>query len=186
MPEYDRDLLDAARLLIARATNQRGKLPAARIRRSISTTCYAIFHFLLNEAGRLLIGSTNDLHRRRRTLARTFSHSGTKIALDKVRGARVDDSVADLLRPAGIASGDVVAPAFARELAVVFSDAQAKRHDADYDRNSRLSELDATVLIDRVEKCVRVWRSANSASDRDFKHALCVLMLLKGQLRRDH
>ena len=143
MPTYDGDLLDVARRLIARHPNQRGKLPAARIRRSVSTCYYALFHFLLHEAGRVLIGSTNDLQRRRRTLARAFSHSGMKTALDKVRGAWVDRSVADLLRPPGIAGGPVAAPDFARELATVFSDAQAKRHDADYDLNVPLSELDA-------------------------------------------
>jgi hypothetical protein len=70
-------------------------------------------------------------------------------------------------------------------MAAAFSDAQAKRHDADYDLNEALTELDAQNLIARVEREIAAWRAANTAEDRDFKHALCVLMLLKGQIRRE-
>jgi hypothetical protein len=108
-----------------------------------------------------------------------------KTALGKVHGPQVDASVAELLRPAGQTTGPVVSPAFVRNLAAAFLDAQAKRHDADYDLNEPLTELDAQRLIVRVEREIAAWRATNTAADRDFKHALCVLMLLKGQLRRE-
>ncbi len=38
-------------------------------------------------------------------------------------------------------------------------------------------------LADRVKNSIAAWRAATSDADRDFKHAICVLMLLKGQLR---
>ena len=185
MASYDNELLTAARRLLTRRAGQPGKLPSARIRRSISTSYYALFHFLLEEAGIRLLGSHNDLRRRRRILARTFTHAGMKVALDKVRGTNVHDSVEDFLRAAGAPAGSVPSPVFAQNIAKAFSDAQAKRHDADYDLNRPLSETDARFLRTRVKRAIAGWRAASTASDRDFKHALCMLMLLRGQLRRE-
>jgi hypothetical protein len=69
-------------------------------------------------------------------------------------------------------------------LASAFSAAQAKRHDADYNLNEALSEKDARLLAARVGDAIADWRGANTAADKDFKHALCMLMLLKGHLRQ--
>ena len=182
MASYDAELLEAARLLLARPEGLRGKLPGARIRRSISTSYYALFHFLIEEVGRRVVGTHL---RRRRILSRTISHTGAKAALAKVRGAAVDPSVEEFLRSPATATGPVVPPRFVRELARVFADAQAKRHDADYDMNKPLSEADARLLSARIASVIQAWRDAESAADRDFKHALCVLILLKGQLRQD-
>jgi hypothetical protein len=60
MPRYDEDLLAAAKRLVARRQGQRGKLPGAAIRRSMSTAYYAIFHFLIEDAGIRLLASHND------------------------------------------------------------------------------------------------------------------------------
>src|SRR5689334_8611187 len=120
MASFDEELVRAARRLVARRAGQKGKLPAARIRRSISTAYYGIFHFLVEEAGRHLIGTNNDLRRRRRTLGRAFTHKGMNVALSKVRGANVDFSVADLLRPRRLNTRVVVSPLFAREMADAF------------------------------------------------------------------
>jgi len=186
MTNYDEDLLAAAGRLLGRRRGQRGKLPGARIRRSISTTYYSIFHFLLEESGVRLLGSHNDLRRRRRIFARNFTHSGIKTALDKVRGSIVDQSVEDFLRLSAAPTGRISSPVFAQNLSKAFSDAQAKRHDADYDMNKSLSETDARLLRTRVKRVIQGWRSANSPADKDFKTALCMLMLLKGQLRKEN
>ena len=144
-----------------------------------------MFHFILDEIGVRVVGTHNDLRKRRRLLARTVAHKSVKLTLDKVRGAAVDTSVADFLRPRGGAPTPFAAPGFARELAKVFSDAQAKRHDADYDLNVALSEADARLLRVRIRRAIASWRAATSASDKDFKHALCLLILLRGQLRSE-
>jgi hypothetical protein len=182
MASYDQELLKAARLLLGRASGQRGQLPSARIRRSISTTYYALFHFLLDETGRRLVGTGNNLRVRRRLLARTISHTGAKLALDKVRGAHVEASVAEFFRY-GAGTGPVVVPRFIRDVALAFIDAYAKRQDADYNLNERLSAADARLLRLRVRRVIRAWRAANSVQTRDAKKALCILLLLKGQLR---
>ena len=160
-----------------------GRLPAARIRRSISTSYYALFHFILDEVGRRIVGTRNDLRVRRRIISRTVAHAGVKGALDKVRGTTVDASVAEFLRPPAVASGPVITPRFAQELARTFLDAQAKRHDADYDMNKRLGEADARLLHSRVSDVVKLWRGPQTAVERDFKHALCLLILMNGKLR---
>ncbi|HEY1932870.1 MAG TPA: hypothetical protein VGG99_12725 [Acetobacteraceae bacterium] len=185
MATYDHDLLQVAQHLARRRAGQRGKLPSARIRRSISTAYYALFHFVLDEAARTLIGTHNDLRRRRRVVARTFGHGGMRIALEKVRSPVVDGSVADLLRSRGTAAGSVASPDFARNLASAFFDAQSKLYDADYDLNKEFSEADAHVLISRLQRVIADWRMASTTADIDFKHSLCMLMLLKGQLRRE-
>src|SRR3954467_2423484 len=112
MPTYDAELLE-----VARRTGQRGRLPSARIRRSISTSYYALFHFLLDEVGARVVGTHNDLRRRRRLLSRAVMHRGMKTTLDKVRGTRTDISVEEFLRPSGAALGPVAPPIFVRNLA---------------------------------------------------------------------
>jgi hypothetical protein len=186
MAKYPQELLSASRRLLVRRTGQRGKLPSARIRRSISTSYYALFHFLLEEAGKRLVGSHNDLRRRRHIFIRTLTHAGTKAALERVRGRNVDAIVEDFFRAPANAAGPVAVPLFVQNLARAFFDAQAKRHDADYDLNKQLSERDASRLNRRVFRVISAWQPANSPTERDFKHALCLLMALKGQLRQQN
>lgn len=181
MASYDSELLIAADQLIARDARQRGRLPLARIRRSISTSYYAIFHFVLDEIGLRIVGKDSHLRQRRQALGRTVSHQAIKAALEKMRGASVHTSVAALF-----AGGAVVpTPGFVQHFANAFADTQAKRHDADYNLGSELSEADARLLRLRVDKAIKTWRSARTASDRDFKQGLALLIVLRGQLRAD-
>ena len=108
-----------------------------------------------------------------------------KVALEKVGGNKVNASVADLLRPRGVADGDVLSPAFARTMARAFSDSLTQRQDADYNLNAEMGEADARLLITQIRRAMEAWRAANSSSDNDFKHALCLLMILRGQLRQE-
>jgi hypothetical protein len=186
MGRYDEDLLRAAVRLLGRKAGQPGKLPTARVRRSISTSYYAIFHFLLEDASTRLIGSHNDLRRRRRILARSFTHGGIKTTLKKVKGLVVEPSASEFLRPASSPPGQQVdSPRFAREMALAFLDAKAMREDADYNLNKVLSEADARLLRSRIRRAVKGWRDAKAPADRDFKNSLGVLMLLQGKLRSE-
>jgi hypothetical protein len=108
-----------------------------------------------------------------------------RTALEKVRGPQLDISVEDFLRWPGAPEGRLPSPTFAQSLAKAFLDAQTKRHDADYDLNKLLTATDARLTRTRVKDVIREWRSSNSFEDRDFKNGLCMLMLLKGQLRRE-
>jgi hypothetical protein len=181
---YDEELLDAASRLLSRRPGQRGRLSSARIRRSISTSYYALFHFVLNEVVTRVAGTSTDLRIRRRLLARSLTHRGVRTAFDKIRGATINSTV-----EAFFVKGNnpvVAAPVFAQRLARAFLDAQTKRESADYDLNEPLSETDARLLRSRVRRAIRDWRGARTAADRDFKHALAIIILLKGQLRQDN
>lgn len=178
MASYDAELLEVANRLITRRAGQKGKLSSAKIRRSISTSYYALFHFLLNDMAFKVVGSGSALSKRRRILARTVTHRGVKTTLGKIAGDTIESSISSFVN----APNDLI-PRFARNLARAFADAQAKRHDADYDMNKTLSELDARLLHTRVRDVIANWRNATSKEDRDFKHAVSVLILLKGQLR---
>lgn len=177
---YDAELLDVAGKLVTRRAGQKGKLSRAKVRRSISTSYYALFHFLLDEVAYKVAGSASRLSKQRRILSRTITHKGLKTALAKIAGQSIDPSISAFLNAPNNA-----APRFARNLARTFADAQTKRHDADYDMNKALGELDARLLQSRVKDAIALWRGARSQDDRDFKHALSILMLLKGQLRAD-
>ncbi len=178
MATYDAELLDVATKLLGRRAGQKGKLSQAKIRRSVSTSYYALFHFMLNEMAAKVVGSKHTLMKRRRILARTVTHKGLKTTLGKISGSAIDPSISSF-----VDAQNNIAPRFAVRLARTFADAQAKRHDADYDMNKALSELDAKLLHTRVKDVIAEWRSAKSPQDRDFKHAISMLILLKGQLR---
>jgi hypothetical protein len=182
MARYDEELLDTAERLLLRRPGQRGRLAGARVRRSISTSYYALFHFLSDEVTSRMVGTGNDLRVRRRILARTISHAGMKTALGKIRGPEIDTSIQPFFQ-SGIHGPPAAAPLFAQNLAGAFLDAQTKRESADYDLNEPLSETDARLLRFRVRRIISLWRLANTPADRDFKRALSMLILLKGQLR---
>ena len=107
-----------------------------------------------------VVGVNNDLRKRRRLLARTISHRGMKTTLEKGRGTRAETSFEDFLRPVSSATGPVTPPRFVQDLAKAFADAQAKRHEADYDMNKVLSERDARLLRVRVNRVIAACRAA--------------------------
>jgi hypothetical protein len=61
----------------------------------------------------------------------------------------------------------------------------SQRQDADYDLNEDFDEADARIAIKRVRDAIDAWKAADTQADRHFKNALSMLMLLKGQLRRE-
>ena len=179
MAGYESDLLGIAVELLEPPEDS-GVSAEARVRRSISTSYYALFHFLVNEACSRLVGAGGI--QRRRILGRSFTHSGIRTALGKVRGANIDPSIHEFMQGPG---GPVPPPAFAQALAAVFVAVEGARNDADYDLNKMLSVTDAHLAAVRVRLAIEAWRDALSVEDEDFKASLGLLMLLKGQLRRE-
>lgn len=142
MANYDDELLAASRHLFTRRNGQRGRLPSARIRRSISTSYYALFHFMLDEIGRRIVGTQNGLRVRRRVVARTIGHASIKRTLDKARGGTFDLAILPFIS-SDVNAVPLAVPRFVRNLALAFIDAHAKREDADYNLNEELSAADA-------------------------------------------
>ncbi len=183
MPTFSDDLLRAASRLYSRRKGQRGPLKSAYVRRSISTTYYAMFHFCLDEAALRLVGTSNDLRQRRQLFIRTLSHTGLTTAFGKLKGATIDKSIEDLFRTPGAAPGPIATPPFVQQLSTAYLDAKAKREDADYNLNEPLSETDARQLRRRVTSAIRAWQKAATQTDRDTKHAVAILLAVRGKLR---
>ena len=183
MSIFSDDLLRAASRLYTRRTGQKGPLKSAYIRRSISTTYYAIFHFCLDETAQRLIGTGNDLRNRRRLFIRTLSHTGLTTAFGKLKGPSIERSVEELFRLPTTPDGPIATPDFLRHLATAYLDAKVKREDADYNLNEPLSEIDARQLRRRVKNAIDDWNRSTGPHDRDMKHAVAILLSLKGKLR---
>jgi uncharacterized protein (UPF0332 family) len=178
MARYHVELLAAAQRLLTREEGQRGRIASARVRRSISTTYYALFHFILEECTNRVVGVGPALLRRRRIAARIISHKGLKRTLSKVGGGAISPDLRDYF-------GIDVAPDFIRDLSKAILQAQDQRLEADYDLNASFSEATARTLIDDVRAAIDGWQAGNDPASRDFKHALSLLLVLQGQLRRD-
>jgi uncharacterized protein (UPF0332 family) len=175
------NLLKQAEALIRRPEGSKGRVEQAAIRRSISTTYYALFHFIINRATRRIVGTRNEHAQQRNILARRFEHAALKRVMFEVASPSLKKSSATFL---GVANhlGRAPAPAFARELGAVFADAQSKRHEADYDLNARLTLSDAQALIERARAAIAAWESAADQNDRDFKHLFAIYMLIQGKV----
>lgn len=183
MSDFVEDLLQAADHLCTRRKGQRGPIKTAFVRRSLSTSYYALFHFCLDEAASRLVGSGSALRQRRRLVLRTFSHGGLTTAFDKLKGAHIDRSVADLFQRPSTKPGPIATPDFVRALANTYVDARGKREDADYNLGEPFDKADARQLHNRVASAIRGWQAANTPADRDTKHAVALLLSLKGKLR---
>ena len=139
---------------------------------------------MLDEIGRRIVGTQNGLRVRRRVVARTIGHASIKRTLDKARGGTFDLGILPFIS-SDVNAVPLAVPRFVRNLALAFIDAHAKREDADYNLNEELSAADARLLYLRVRRAIRGWREAKAASDKDMKKAICLLIVLKGQLRTE-
>ena len=181
MSSFSDDLLSASERLHARRSGQKGPLKSAYVRRSISTTYYALFHFILDEAAIRIVGAGNDL--RQNLFVRTLSHASLSTTFGKLKGDTIDRSVEDLFRPPGSSPGAIATSAFLQQLATAYLDARVKREDADYNLNEPLSETDALRLRRRVIRAIEGWQAATAPSDHDLKHAVAVLLFARGRLK---
>jgi hypothetical protein len=79
--------------------------------------------------------------------------------------------------------GPIATPDFVRALSTTYVDARGKREDADHNLGEPFDEADARQLHNRVANAIRGWQAANTQADRDTKHAVALLLSLKGKLR---
>src|SRR5690606_22225830 len=91
------DLLDQAETLIHL---DRTRPKQANLRRAVSATYYALFHFLTDQATRTLMGAHAAPYRR--VLVRAFVHSDMKAACTSFAGGSLKSAVSKGL-PANIA-----------------------------------------------------------------------------------
>jgi uncharacterized protein (UPF0332 family) len=137
-----RDLFQQAREL---ATRDRRKPRQVNLRRAVSSVYYALFHGLIDQACRLMVGARHDERAVRYVLGRAFTHGTMKQACVAFAGGTLKATVAKGL-PAAFSL-----PLEIRRLAHAFSYIQEQRHMAEYDRTESFHRSDVLALIDQGE-----------------------------------
>jgi uncharacterized protein (UPF0332 family) len=153
------DLLDQA---VRLATLDAKKPKQANLRRAVSSTYYAMFHLLVDEACRVLIGAQHNQAPFRQVLGRAFAHRVMKEACKSFGGGTLKKGVAKGL-PAGFAF-----PGEIRQLAQTFVNLQDNRHLADYDLTERFKRSEVLALITEVRKHIGNFKNLTSSNEKRF------------------
>ncbi|HZW30563.1 MAG TPA: hypothetical protein VFF52_07645 [Isosphaeraceae bacterium] len=153
------DLLEQA---VRLATLDARKPKQANLRRAVSSAYYAVFHLLVDEACRILIGTQHNQAPFRQVLGRAFAHGVMKEACKSFGGGTLKKGVAKGL-PVGFAI-----PGEIRELALTFADLQEWRHLADYDRSERFKRSETLTLINQVKKRIEGFTKLPSSNEKRF------------------
>lgn len=157
------DLFAQAELL---ATLDARKPKQVNLRRALSAAYYAIFHYLVNEACRIQIGTQHAQSPFRHVLGRAFTHVTMKQACASFGGGMLKASVAKGL-PSG-AVGYYSIPPEIRSLARMFVDLQDRRHLADYDLAERFTRSDVLIMIENAKRHVTAFAQLPPSDDKRF------------------
>jgi hypothetical protein len=160
-----KDLLTQARAL-AKSDARRPK--QANLRRAVSTTYYALFHFLVDQSCRAIIGKQHSKSSYRNVLARAFVHGDMKAACDSFSGGTLKKSVAKGL-PAGFAI-----PKEIRHIARTFIELQSKRHAADYDLSESFNRSDVLYIRLQTKNAIRRFERLPNSDEKKF-FLICLL-----------
>jgi hypothetical protein len=147
MPPLHRQYLQQARRL-ARLDPRRPQ--QGNLRRAVSTTYYALFHFLVDRSSRFFMGKGDEREPLRRLLARAYTHTEMMSVARTFHGGNVPAGVVRMV------GASPVAPEL-RTLAGLFIQLQDLRHLADYDLVETFARNDVVDLIDLVEESIRNW-----------------------------
>ena len=165
------DLLKQSRQL---ATREPRKPKQASLRRAISTAYYAFFHLLVDEATKLLLGSSPSRKNLRLCARRAFVHSNMKEAAKGFASGAVSEKIAPGLNALA------VQPEL-ENLAGVFIELQQARHEADYDALRIFTKAEALELVSQAEQAFDDWHVVKGTIQADsFLVSLLILKALKG------
>ena len=175
MGRLSSELLKQARTL----ANQDLRRPKdASIRRAISTAYYALFHFLLDEATGILVGTTQPDKPLRHILSRWFDHSKMAKACKKIIDLEPSSAVyAPFARSIQSQINDLLV------VAKTFKELQEHRHRADYDLRARYTRAQALKSITDADEAMRAWNRIKNAPDRRVMRLVAVMLLL-GEIER--
>jgi hypothetical protein len=109
-----------------------------------------LFHFLVEEANRLFLGTTAPRAGLRNLLARAFTHTEMAAAARTFAGGTLPAAQNQRL-------GAPAIPTPLRVLASTFLDAQDQRHLADYDPAGSFYRNDVVGFIETVERAIAGW-----------------------------
>ncbi|MFZ3033516.1 MAG: hypothetical protein WA138_05845 [Parvibaculum sp.] len=136
-------------------TNGRGAPQQAKLRRAISTSYYALFHFLIRNATDLLVGPTQRNTPRYGIIYRSFEHAQMRTVSENVSKSNMP---AAYTRALGTVSfGNKI-----RSCAATFVELQALRHEADYDPAKRVALTDAKATIANAKQAMSNFDAAST------------------------
>jgi hypothetical protein len=144
------------------ATRDAKRPKQVNLRRAVSATYYAIFHLLVDEACRVMLGSQHEQAPYRHVLARAFTHGSMKAACTSFAGSTLKAAVAKGL-PASFA-----VPAQIRAIARAFAELQEQRNLADYDLTERFSRSAVLTLIEQTATAIEDFRELPTSNEKKF------------------
>lgn len=163
------DLLELAKKSV---NYSKSDLLDARLRRSISTGYYAVFHLLLESGSAKLAGHAGV----RQLVSRAYSHGDMQQA---AKGFQSQVLPAKLSAPFG-AVPPVVPPEITN-VAKVFVTLQEARHEADYNLSRRFTRAEAQQLVSRADQAFADWRAVTANPAHSEVRDLFLAALLLGQ-----
>jgi hypothetical protein len=170
MPSLSIDLLAQAGML-ARREPRRPK--EASLRRSISSSYYALFHHLVEECTRLAVGTAHNRARFRQFAGRAFVHGKMKAVCEEFAKTNPRN---ELLKPFW-PSLNVSVNIEVRTIAENFIDLQEQRHAADYDLSRHFTRLEATTAVDQAKEAIDAWRILKTSNpDISLLFALSLML----------
>lgn len=158
-----RQLLSQARRLAHPRRPRHGNL-----RRAISAAYYALFHLLVDEACRAIVGTAKQRRPYRDILARAFQHASMSDACKSFAGSTLPQSIRNRLPT------QWTVPTGLRRVAQTFREAQERRHLADYDPAERLTRAAVLAFVRDVEEAIDLFMSIRHQSDSRF-FLICLL-----------
>jgi hypothetical protein len=154
-------LLDQARFLLRREA--RRPLQAS-LRRAVSASYYAVFHFLIDRATCQMFGSSHNRRKLRDILSRAFDRGAMRDASRSFAGGQLPDSL----------RWQTPIPAGLRLIADNFNQLQDERHRADYDRADPFVRNEVAQLLTLAEEVFRLWPTIE-ADDASQLYLACLL-----------
>lgn len=161
------DLLDQARKLLYLDPTRPKQ---ANLRRAVSATYYALFHFLTTQSARTLIGAHQSLTSYRHLLARAYVHGEMKSACIAFGGGSYPRSLA-----AGLPTDFAVRKEI-EDIAMAFVDLQSKRHIADYDFSQTLTRADVLATIEVAHASIDEFNKFDSSDGCRKFFLVCLLI----------
>jgi hypothetical protein len=152
----------------------RGRPSQASLRRAVSAAYYSLFHLLIGEATRVMLGSRTDRRVFRQIIARGFSHGSMVACCKSFAGGTLPQSISSVLPTLPV-------PPDLTEVAGVFVRLQEERHRADYNLAASFQRTEVVDLLTDLDGAVGAWRRIRSHETARF--FLAALPLWE-QLRR--
>lgn len=165
------DLLEQADHL---ANREKKRPKQASLRRSISTSYYALFHLLIQDATGII--GTNMTNVAREGIARWFNHGEMKQACNFFSTATSPMKEKAPKQLSSILGRSV--PADLQSVASAFIRLQEARHDADYNLTETWTRLTAQQYVDIARRAFEAWARLKKSHEANvFAIALISLKL---------